>query len=66
VTLFGRANQLLARACPEPPQLAAFVDDQLPLQERTAVIVHLVDCGVCRALVIQTVRHCLQWSNVPR
>jgi len=40
-----------ADACPEPEQLAAFIDGGLPPVERTTVERHLTWCGECRDIV---------------
>jgi anti-sigma factor RsiW len=47
---------LRADACPEPEQLAAYIDGGLPPAERTTVERHLVGCADCRDVVGETVR----------
>src|SRR5262245_15099757 len=42
-------------ACPEPEQLAAFIDGTLAPAERTPVEQHLVACGDCRDIVAETI-----------
>src|SRR5213079_535730 len=46
---------LPADGCPEPEQLAAFIDGGLPPAERTAVERHLFACEDCRGIVADTV-----------
>src|SRR3954465_14012767 len=40
-----------AGACPDPEQLAAFIDGGLPPDERTLVEEHLADCPDCRDIL---------------
>src|SRR5262245_17961319 len=42
---------LTADACPDPEQLAAYVDGGLPPDERTVVESHLSECADCRDIV---------------
>src|SRR5262245_46482553 len=42
---------LPADACPDPEQLAAYVDGGLPPDERTVVERHLVECADCRDIL---------------
>jgi hypothetical protein len=41
--------------CPEPEQLAAYVDFRLPPAERTDIDQHLVSCADCREVVTDTI-----------
>ena len=40
-----------AHACPDPEQLAAYIDGGLPAEERALVERHLVDCPECRDII---------------
>jgi anti-sigma factor RsiW len=46
---------LRADACPDPEQLAAFIDGTLAPAERTQVETHLLDCADCRDIVAGSV-----------
>src|SRR5262245_15997523 len=55
---------LRADACPEPEQLAAYIDGTLAPAERTTVERHLVDCADCRDVVGETVVTVKQFPHV--
>jgi anti-sigma factor RsiW len=42
--------------CPTPEVLAAYLDRNLPTEERSLVERHLVGCTKCRRIVAQVVR----------
>jgi hypothetical protein len=43
-------------ACPEPEQLAAYIDGRVTVEERAAIQRHLADCDDCREVVADAVR----------
>jgi len=43
-------------ACPEPEQLAAYVDGRVTAEERASIQRHLADCEDCREVVADAVR----------
>ena len=48
-------DRMSTLGCPEPEDLAAFVDGTLPAPQRTRIELHLADCDTCRELVGDTV-----------
>ncbi len=52
--------------CPEPRQLAAFIDGALDARNRAGVEAHLAECEGCRAVVAGAVETVLDLDGLPR
>lgn len=51
-----RARDALIRNCPQPEQLAAYVDRGLGLHERSLIEAHVSICPVCARVIANAVR----------
>src|SRR3954465_11572259 len=56
---------LRADACPEPEQLAAYIDGTLTPDERTQMERHLAECPECRDVVAESVAALDELGGLP-